>query len=164
MLSSAPPMDNKCCIFFSFLVVIPFFWFGAIQSNDNPRPTHKLKNGLLCERKLPSETMQKTWGWTRWRKSWIKIEVWCEKCADCRKVFSTVHFKMFPQRLKQGYCWLQKDKKSETCASSIHSSIHGPCSFCLSRQLVLQVLSQETKPAGVYKIQHLRGEMCQCQK
>ena len=71
---------------------------------------------------------------------------------------------MFPQRLKQGYCWLQKDKKSETCASSIHSSIHGPCSFCLSRQLVLQVLSQETKPAGVYKIQHLRGEMCQCQK
>ena len=40
----------------------------------------------------------------------------------------------------------------------------GPAHFECPAQLVLQVLSQETKPAGVYKIQHLRGEMCQCQK
>ena len=65
-------------------------------------------------------------------------------------------------------CRLQKDKKSETSTSPIHSSIHEPCSFCLSRPISFADSftrdQTENFATGVYKIRSLRGEIGQERK
>ena len=134
-----PTCPNKCWIFFSCCRSILFDLAPSNPMITLVRPT---SSKMVCS---VSESF---------------------RLKQCRKLEAEPDEWNRGSRLKAGgerMCRLQKDKKSETSTSPIHSSIHEPCSFCLSRPISFadSFTGDQTEnfATGVYKIRSLRGEI-----